>query len=104
MPYPDVIDKKIIYCERSELLICKMHQFGLGCIKNCARLPIRIPFRDFFVSFRGGQVRYFFDIIFGNSLFIPARRMFYSGVDVFGSSLNISQLTSPTLSYGSADK
>ena len=22
------------YCERNELLICKMHQFGLGCIKN----------------------------------------------------------------------
>ena len=27
----------ISYCERSELLICKVHQFGLGCIKNCAR-------------------------------------------------------------------
>ena len=25
-----------IYCERSEL-ICKVRQFGLGCIKNCAR-------------------------------------------------------------------
>ena len=24
-----------INCERSELLICKVHQFGLGCIKNC---------------------------------------------------------------------
>ena len=26
----------IVYCERNELLICKVHQFGLGCIKNCA--------------------------------------------------------------------
>ena len=26
-----------IHCERSELLICKVDQFGLGCIKNCAR-------------------------------------------------------------------
>ena len=24
------------YCERSELLIWQVHQFGLGCIKNCA--------------------------------------------------------------------
>ena len=62
-------------CERSELLICKVHQFGLGCIKNCAHWPIRIPFRDFFVSFWGGQIRYFFNLIFGNSLFISARRM-----------------------------
>ena len=23
-------------CERSELLICKVHQFGLGCIEICA--------------------------------------------------------------------
>ena len=25
----------IVYCERNELLICKVHQVGLGCIKNC---------------------------------------------------------------------
>ena len=24
------------YCERSELLICQVHQFELGCIKKCA--------------------------------------------------------------------
>ena len=24
------------YGERSEFLICKVHQLGLGCIKNCA--------------------------------------------------------------------
>ena len=29
-------------CERSELLICRLHQFGLGYIKNCARGLIRI--------------------------------------------------------------
>ena len=26
-----------INCERSDLRICKVHQFGLGCVKNCAR-------------------------------------------------------------------
>ena len=26
-----------VYCERSDLLICKVHQCGLGCIKTCAR-------------------------------------------------------------------
>ena len=52
-------------CKRSELLICKVHQFGIGCIKNGAHSPTRIPFRDFFVSFRRGQIRYFFYLIFG---------------------------------------
>ena len=33
---------KYYCCERSELLICKVHQFGLGCIKNCASWPFRI--------------------------------------------------------------
>ena len=37
-----------------------------------------------------------FDLIFGNSLSISARRMFYSGVDIFGSSFNINKLTSPS--------
>ena len=27
----------LFYCERSELVIYKVHRFGLGCIKNCAR-------------------------------------------------------------------
>ena len=26
----------VVFCERSELLICKVHQLGLGRIKNCA--------------------------------------------------------------------
>ena len=33
----DVLGKKIIYCERSELLIWQVYQFGLGCIKHFAR-------------------------------------------------------------------
>ena len=32
------------------------------------------------MSFRDGQIRYFFDLLFRNSLFISARRMFYSSV------------------------
>ena len=72
-------------CERSELLICKVHQFGLGCIKNCARRPIRKPFRDFFYPFRGRYIRYFFNLIFGNSLM--TRRMSYLGVVIFGTVL-----------------
>ena len=28
--------RKMFYCERSELLIWQVHQFRLGCIKNCA--------------------------------------------------------------------
>ena len=58
------------YCERSELLIWQVHQFGLGCIKNCAHRPIRIPFRDFFVSSRRKS-------IFGTSLIL------YSVKDLF---------------------
>ena len=26
----------IVYCERSEFLICRVHQLGLECIKNGA--------------------------------------------------------------------
>ena len=36
-PYSAIILRPYIHiCERSELLICQVHQFGLGCIKNCA--------------------------------------------------------------------
>ena len=51
-------------CERSELLICKVHQFGLECIKHCARRQIRIPFRDFFDHFGIVIFGIFFSILY----------------------------------------
>ena len=33
---PRHVDASRDFCERSELLIWQVHQFGLGCIKNCA--------------------------------------------------------------------
>ena len=78
------------YCERSELLICKVHQFGLGCIKNCAHC-------DQSENHFGTSLYHFGVVIFGTSLIlysvilwsISARRMYvlFIGVFVFGTSL-----------------
>ena len=53
----------IVYCERNELLICKVHQFGLGCVKNCVHAnQSEYHFRTSLIHF--GVV------IFGNSMIL----------------------------------
>ena len=36
LPLSATASTYFIYCERSELLICQVHQFELRCIKKCA--------------------------------------------------------------------
>ena len=50
-----VLCNSILLRAFSELLICMLHQFGLGCIKNGALRPIRnVPY----VPIRNGPKRY----------------------------------------------
>ena len=89
-PYKTHVLCMYYYCERSELLIRKVHQSGLGCIKNCARIDqpeyhfgtslihfgvvifgtslilysviiLSISVQRMYVLFRGLYIRYFFD-------------------------------------------
>ena len=53
----------IVYCERNELLICKVHQFGLGCIKKC----VHANQSEYHF---GTSLIHFGVVIFGNSMIL----------------------------------
>ena len=44
------------YCERSELLICRVYQFGLECIKNCALYGVEFARRQKNVGENRGEM------------------------------------------------
>ena len=54
-----------INCERSELLIWQVHQFGLGCIKTVHIDQSEYHFGTSLYPLGVDNIRYFFDLIFG---------------------------------------